>query len=271
MARGIIYYNHTKGRLVRDLVWTFDLVTGELLTMVKGIVYGEVAQIKRNIKQAKTCSVSKLHDTSFKPAAIRIDLFGKNTLGDFVPLDDGLPVISEPFALRLRTSKLTGWRVQPIVSIGVNQSWFPKRSDIRGDLANPKLFYLEFTGNGGQSHARFDIANAPNECPSCHKEPMVCRVCGHRNWPSCVRCGKWSLFDPKDPEWSNPKGFVLKGYPPQEQIVEAKQWDGRDFFRADGIPMVSKNAKEWLEKTHTFPIAFKPAVLNIEGVEHKFT
>jgi hypothetical protein len=88
-----------------------------------------------------------------------------------------------------------------------------------------------------------------------------------------MNCDQWTLFLPKAPDESHPKGFAVKGYPPDVEIVEGKDWDGSDFLRAGGsggVPFVSNRAKEWMEKTHTFPVKFKPALLNIEGVEDRF-
>jgi hypothetical protein len=92
------------------------------------------------------------------------------------------------------------------------------------------------------------------------------------NWPYCDNCDKPTLFRPDAPEYSHPNGFRLaESYNTERPaIIEAKDWDGKDFFRQGGSSYCSNRAKEWMEKAKTFPIEFKPALLNIEGVENEF-
>ena len=85
----------------------------------------------------------------------------------------------------------------------------------------------------------------------------------------CLHCGRKTLFLPRAPEASDKDGFRLEGYPPAKHVVEAKDWDGSDWFECGGVPFVSSNAKEWLEKTHTHPVDIRPALLNVEGVAVK--
>ncbi len=215
-----------------------------------------------SFRAIKNCPRDKRHVTGFEYLSMPIDLFG-DRLGDFVPhVDDPLGIVSAAFAARLRKTHFTGYKLHPIVKILENESRVKK----------PELLFLEFLGKGGRSD-RLVVKGAPNLCPHCGKVPMVCPSCGQINWPKCIDCDEWTLFLPELPDESHPKGFVVKGYPPDVAIVEGKDWDGSDFFRAGasgGVPFVSNRAKEWMEKTHTFPIKFKPALLNIEGVEDKF-
>ena len=100
---------------------------------------------------------------------------------------------------------------------------------------------------------------------------MVCPACGHTNWLKCINCDQWTLFLPKIPENSDPNGFVVTGYPPETHIIEGKSWDGSDFFEAGGgTPFVSNRAKEWMERTHIFPVKLVRALLNVEGAEDRF-
>lgn len=113
---------------------------------------------------------------------------------------------------------------------------------------------------------RWKVKDAPNLCPDCNKEPMVCPGCGRVNTPCCKLCDKWTVYNPKYPEYSDPLGFSLV-HLEGDRIVDGKQWDGSDWFRIEGSPFVSNRAKEWMERTHTHPITFKPALLDIEGMD----
>ncbi len=68
---------------------------------------------------------------------------------------------------------------------------------------------------------------------------------------------------------SREKGFRIHGYPPDVGIVEAKEWDGSDGFSSGGLNYVNSRAKDWLERTHSSPAQFVPALLNVEGAEDK--
>jgi hypothetical protein len=66
------------------------------------------------------------------------------------------------------------------------------------------------------------------------------------------------------------KGFRLDAYPPDINVVEAKERNGSDGFTCGGLSFISKRAKESMESTPTRPLELAPALLNIEGVEEKF-
>ncbi len=264
MHAGSIAYDNRSGTLVPDQSWVFELWPTNPVEMVGEAVYAKPAwEGKSRFVEVKDCPYDRDHVTDYRQVAITVDLFGGPTLADFVPLsDDPLPIISEQFAERLQTSALSGYRIMPIVQVTCNQT----------AIVEPKLLYLEFAGKGGIAHHRWKVTGAPNLCPHCHKVPMVCPGCGYINWPKCSNCRQLTLFRPDVPEYSHPKGFRLEESDLGEyvQIVEGSQWDGSDFFRVDRVTCVSNRAKDWLEETHTFPVGFKPALLNIEGVEDRF-
>ncbi len=142
----------------------------------------------------------------------------------------------------------------------------------QGTEKDPKLFFLDFVGKGGRA-ARLKVVGAPNLCPHCGKVPMVCPGCGHNNWPERDYCRQPTLFLPDAPENSHPNGFTVTGYPPEVEIVEAKDWDGSDCFMAgsgSGTHFVTDRVREWIGELDAYPITFKPALLNIAGVEEKF-
>ncbi len=260
MNQPIIYFDNRSGNLLPSKVWNMDF--SEVEQSPRGTAYATMTYRKGlDARRAiKDCQLDQSHVTGIEELRVGVDLFG-DRLGDFVPMqDDFLPIISAAFATRLRQTRLTGYKLRPIVTVVENES----------RIENPELYLLEFAGKGGRS-TRLVVQGASNLCPHCHKATMVCPGCGKTNWPKCINCDQWTTIIPTMPECSNPKGFIIKGYPPEVEIVEAKLWDGSDFFEAcGGVPFVSNRAKEWMEKTHTFPVKFKPALLNIEGAEDKF-
>jgi hypothetical protein len=258
MQRGKIRFGNVSAKLIPGKVWAVDLsyldvedVTYAKTTSRTGIPF---------CRKVRDCPVDKRHITGREYLNIAIDLYGSERLGDFVPCSgEYLAIISEKFADKLRRSQLTGYNVRPIVKVIGN----PR------EIEATNLFYLEFAGKGGNSKHLVVEGNA-NLCPHCRETPMVCPACGHTNWPKCVHCDQWTLFLPAMPECSHPNGFLIEGYPPDVDIVDAKAWDGSDFFKASGgLPFVSNKAKEWMEQTHTFPVEFEAALLNTEGVEDR--
>src|SRR5262249_50004502 len=149
MNRGIIYYDRRSGKLVEGVVWEFDfqfvkfLNAFEDIDWEKNITYAEWTGhgITRELKD---CPTNKKHVTGLEYLKICIDLRGGKHLTDFVPIDcQPYPIISERFAARLKESRLTGYKVRPIISVEVNQVHrFP----------TPKLYYLDFVGKGGRAH-----------------------------------------------------------------------------------------------------------------------
>jgi hypothetical protein len=188
-----------------------------------------------------------------------VELFGGVRLGDFVynHMTGGFFVSGE-FSRRLHESKLTGFRTRENITIVRNPY----------DIPNAQILQVEATSNPILDF-RYGLENAPNACPHCGNEPMICSGCGRVNIPCCSKCDRWTIFNPEYPEYSDPNGLRVKRYE-GPSIIEAKDWDGSDWFRQGGMLFVSNRAKEWMERTHTHPIEFKPALLNIEGVEDKF-
>jgi hypothetical protein len=205
-------------------------------------------------RERHDCPLDKRHVTGQDYLTIAVDLLGVE-LGDFVPFSEPLSIISKQFADRLMKTSLTGYEVKPKVEVVYNQC----------ATTDQRLLYLEFAGVGGKSN-RLVVEGGPNVCPHCGKSAMVCPGCGERNWPKCAECDNWTLYLPEAPEYSDENGFEVEGYPPERYIVEAKLWDGCDFFTADDVRFVSNRAKLWMEKVGAWPVVFEPALLNTEGV-----
>jgi hypothetical protein len=251
---GTIYYDTRSGKLLKNHIWQWASPSVLDLKCLRG----ELAKEPKS-EWLHECPIDKRHEAGIKTTEIRIDLLGEPLLGDLVhEYDVGPYIITEPFLRRLKESKLTGFGSSPIVEVVVNQTAFK----------TPKLFYLEIIGKGGFCR-RLKVKGAANACPHCGKEPVVCPGCG-RIQRQCLACGKNTLFLPGAP-WadSDEKGFRFEGYPDID-IVQAKEWDGSDWFDSGGMTFISSRAKDWLERTHTYPIEIKPALLDVEGVEEKF-
>jgi hypothetical protein len=252
--RGKIVYDTKPGKLIPGEFWQLDLPSADPVEY-PGIVYAVISDFTFN--PIKKCPLDGAHETDLETEEIVLDLFGGQNLGDFVPAF-GLAVISKAFAERLATSRLTGFKTATTVRVACNQS----------KLKSPRLLELTIPRMAGRSN-RLKILNADNTCPHCRREPMICPGCGHLNTPRCLKCGKITMYQPEAPEYSDSQGFEVQ-ITPEQWILEGKGWDGSDWVLGNGGIFVSNRAKEWMERTHTFPVAFKPALLNIEGVEDKF-
>jgi len=251
-----IHYDTTTGKLLKERIWGFRGYEG---FVADKYVYALLSAMWKS-EERHDCPIDKRHVTNVTITEVRLALYGGPRLGDFVPeKNDGLLIVSESFAERLKDSKLTGFTCRPIVKIDDNQS----------QVKHPKLFYLDLTGKGGFCR-RLKVRGAPNTCPFCGKEPVVCPGCGVIQ-RECLSCRQLVLYLPEARMGSRMKGFQLDGYPPDVSIVEAKEWDGSDGFMSGGSGYISSRANAWLEKTHTSPTEFVPALLNVEGVEEKFT
>jgi hypothetical protein len=261
MSRTTIYCDRRSGQLVGGIVWEFEV---DRSAGPPGIIHGEGSHTDIATppdRDIRDCPLHAHHVSDVEYQGVALDLFGSQ-MGDFVPVwDMGGFFVSEAMAARLKASHLTGYRTRDIIVIGCNQS----------SMTEPRIYYLDFASDAGVC-LRYRIRDGANLCPHCQTEPMICPGCANINWPRCFRCGELTLYRPDAPEYSHPNGVALED-DAGPRIVEAKNWDGRDWLRVRG-PIggyfVSNRAKEWMERTHTFPVAFKPALLNIEGVEDKF-
>jgi hypothetical protein len=260
VTKRCILYDCTSGTLVKGTVWLADWFSSQVAKPLNHYYGRPTAGDKEDeVDEVRNCNVDPRHVTKRTWRRIVLDLFGGPIVTDFLPIGVPHAIVSTSFIERLRQTELTGYKIESIVAFD-NNSTRLKESD---------LHYLKFDGSAG-CETRLKVVGAANLCPHCMMTTMVCPRCGERNWPKCINCDKWTLFLPKAPEYSSPKGFPVEGYPPDVQVVEGKLWDQKDFFTAAGVAFVSNRAKEWMERTHTHPIEFKPALLNIEGVEEKF-
>jgi hypothetical protein len=250
---GTIYYDLRSGKLEKGHVWQW--VRPDIAFV--HCTYGEFVSWKT--EDVCKCPLDKRHVTGLRVTECTIDLLGGARLADFVPVGVcvGHQIVSEAFAKRLPDSKLRGYVFRDIIKIQVNQT----------DLKKPKLRYLDITGTAGFDR-RLKVRDAANLCPHCGRLPVICPGCGDLQ-RECLHCGRKTLFLPRAPEASAKDGFRLEGYPNDKHVVEAKDWDGSDWFECGGVPFISTKVKEWLEKTHTHPVDIRPALLNVEGVAVK--
>jgi hypothetical protein len=249
---GTVYYDDRSGKLVPGQVWQFGSADLGALETPWDFAYAELS--KSDSEFVYECPINKKHSTGLRERSLVIDLFGKKVV-DFVPISLDLSlVVSDRFIARLSASGLTGFAIKKVVQVAVNQC---KEKD-------PRLALMEITGKAGRDH-RWKIRGAPNRCPFCGHEPLICPTCGFHNHP-CVVCDKPTLMGPDAKVPADDRRLRIEAFP-EVKIVEGTDWDGSDWFMVGGM-FISDRAKEWLERTHTFPIDIKPALLNVQGMKN---
>jgi hypothetical protein len=254
---GRIRFDLTSGRLVESLIWRFGVGADWEKSFNRGWAYGEWSGIQEH-EAVRDCPVDRTHETGDTTKRLVITLNGGKWLPDFLGLSNhGFPIASADLVRRLRDSRLTGYTVRDGVDIDVNQS----------DVRQPKLYLFDITGRAGFCR-RWRVEDAPNLCPYCRKEPILCEGCGWRSFFDCPKCGKRVHHGGGYTIAPDGKSFLLEGEP-KKPVVEAGDWDGSDLFCVRGHEggwFANRRAKDWFERTHVVGIDFEPALLNIEGL-----
>ena len=255
-------YDGKSGQLVKNQVWLLD-VSSFPTDIGEQYVYAHGSYDQRAaVKSRHDCPLDKRHVTESLTERLPLELFGRNIADFVIDVDEPEIIISDSFASRLEKTDFTGFRIRDGVIVSHFEPTIPPPP-------KPKLWFLDMLGGAGHNLKRMIFHGAPNLCPLCGKVPMICPGCGATNWPKCDDCDQWNLYLPEMPECSNPKGFLIRGYPPDIPIVDGSTWDGSDFFRADGLPFVSKRVQEWFDRNHVTPDVLKPALLDVEGMNDK--
>jgi hypothetical protein len=243
---GTIYYDGRSGTLLEGKIWAW---VAPDVSEIK-CAYADEIVADSKLRELHECPIDRRHTTGSVFEEIRIDLFGYE-VADFVP-EMGNEMVSKRFADRLKTSTLTGYRLEPIVHVKVNQS----------STKNPELLHLEFAGKGGFNR-RLKVRDGKNLCPFCGREPVICPGCGEVQ-RECLNCGKQTLYLPAAVSgFKDKRGFRLEGSSADTCVVEGREWDGSDFFTCGGIPFISDRAKDWLERIHAHPFQVEEALLNV--------
>lgn len=255
---GSISYDSRRGRLVAALVWNFWIGADWEKASDLGWAYGEWIGRQRE-DRLHECPTEKSHQTGTRTTAVEVDLFGGKVLPDCLALTNhGFPIISNSLATRLKASGLTGYKLFDDVVIAENMS----------DARDPHCQLLDVVGKGGFC-LRWQVKDAPNICPYCKKEPILCAGCGWRDFYDCPRCGR-RVHHGGGYEVA-PDGKSLRLEPgPDKLIVEAKDWDGSDLFCVRGHGggwFANRRAKSWFEKCHILGVEFEESLLNLEGVD----
>jgi len=231
-----ICYDNQSGRLERDRIWQLAMPEVD-----EGWVYGETA--KSAVEYIKSCALNSehFHDISWKD--LQIDLLGgsRNGLGDSLLVwDAGAVLVTVDFAERLRQSALTGYSLEAVVRIAVNQT----------TVANPVLLLLNAPNTGRDG--RWKVVGE-NECPFCRNEPIICPACGDWN-RVCPGCGK-RTFGEKE-------GFKVREWPDM-YVVDQALFRGANLIKHGGIFFVDSVCKRWMEESNFHPVIFKPAFANV--------
>ncbi len=171
-------------------------------------------------------------------------------------------LIGWDFAGQLLNSGLVGYRFAPVL---VHSEWLRKWVP---DLTVPDLVDLQFTGR--RCLRPLSFRDAPDACPHCGREPLVCTACGFE-YGLCPQCGKFA-FKPFTAK-REPGDKSLTVCPYEERnlvIVEGSRWDGSDFIYGrwdDGYPhIITKRALDWLLSVNAAPFYAHPALVNIDGL-----
>lgn len=249
-----IYYDAKSGNLVQGIVW--ELLPDDRGAFDHTFVYGNDLS---ETDWTYQCPSNKKHQTGASSEEILLEIFGGPSVTDWVRIADRGGIVTQDFADRVQACKLTGMSFRNCVKVDCNQS----------KIETPKFLLAEVPGKGGRCQ-RFKVSGGPNICPFCGLEPVVCPDCRVVfNW--CPNCDQRILRDEGDVKLGDIR-LVHRGFP-NSLIVEAKDWDGSNFFAVKGTGgswFVDRKAKDWLEKTHVTGSKLRPALLNIEGVEDKF-
>ena len=255
---GSISYDSKRGRLVPGLVWRFGIVADWEKALEAGMIFGEWLGTERE-DSLHDCPSDKSHQTGTTTTFLDIGLRGGKGLPDFLALSNhGFPIVSSVMAKRLRASQLTGYDLSDGVAISDNTS---KAKDV-----DFELFHV--VGKGGFC-TRWRIEDAPNVCPYCEKEPILCPGCGWREFFWCPRCKRRVHHGGGYEIAPDGKNLELKPEP-DKWIVEAKEWDGSDLFNVPGHGggwFANRRAKAWFDKCHILGVEFDEAFVNIESVK----
>ncbi len=255
---GSISYDSRRGRLVPGLVWHFGNVVSWEKDVDLGWAFGEWLGSSEE-EPLHECPVDKSHKTDTRTTTVEIGLCGGKFVPDFLSLTNhGFPIVSGTFAARLKESRLKGYKLIDGVEISHNTS--------EAKLPHLKLF--DVVGRAGFC-LRWRVEQAPNICPYCKTEPILCPGCGWRDFYGCPNCARrvhhGGGFD------LGPDGKSLElEKEPDKWIVEAKQWDGSDIFYVGGHGggwFANRRATHWFEKSHVLGIKFDESLLNTEGFD----
>jgi hypothetical protein len=241
-------------------VWEAIRADNTVRTINMGQLYGDWTGDEK-AHDEHDCPVSKRHETGFTIVETSIELYGRDNPIEFLPMVTyGADIVSKQFADKLKGSRLTGFALHDGVTIADNCS----------DREKPEFLLLDVVGSAGFCR-RWQVHGGPNLCPYCEKEPLVCSGCGLCcSRFGCPRCKKRVHYFAGDERKNDGKNFLFD-LPPDVWVVDGEDWDGSDWlamkwFEA-GAWFVNRRAKEWFERTRCRDISFKPAMLNIEGMD----
>jgi hypothetical protein len=184
-----------------------------------GLIYAKYAGA-RNLREFPLCFRGSGHASKVEVDSIDVDLFGKVLAPLVNMVDHGFTMVTEEFAVRLRASGLTGFRIRDAVVISMNQS----------GVKAPRLLLFEVTGSGGFAR-RYRVSGAPNECPNCGRAPVICVYCGTIS-SKCPRCGRSVIAAGAE---SGPGLFTFTGHTNEPRLgrlghLRSRRTGRRDFL-----------------------------------------
>jgi len=180
------------------------------------------------------------------------DLAGGARLSDFIANPLERVICPASFLRRLHATPFRGYSATPYV-YSENQSSHP----------HPELFSVWFLGINCRRVRR--IVNAPNACPQCGHEPLICAERGLEPY-ACPECA--FVFSVAESQHLGEGDLRLKarGTPPPSMILEGRRWDGSDFIAAGGWNFITKRVLDWLLAIHAAPFYVRPARICVDGM-----
>jgi hypothetical protein len=263
-----LFYDET-GDFVTDLFYELDVVNdvefaalgvpGSAKWIKSGVgpeIYVPFVYLGPEYDISHKCKLNPRHETEREIISCSCEIFGKDTLTDFVPIVGlGLIVIArDTFAKRLLDKKFCGLMSRNI-EITENQS----------AIIDPKLVWLQSSRCDlfrRQAKPRLD---GPNVCPFCDWGPVVCPECGDISY-DCERCKERILVPEKQHQGAGDKRWIIKSRSAPESILEGKHWNGNDFIMSRGWHYISKRVVDWLLRVHAAPFIAKPARVDVTGM-----
>jgi len=248
----LLYYDDRSGELITDMIWEFNTPEISDEDFERGQAYGTCTSYE--VDEVFGCPEYKYHRTDIVCRSATVDVFGEWP-GVCLPLSNhGFNIASEEFAQEFKRSGLTGVMFRPSVKVSRNYS----------DIKKPDFVLMDVVGKGGIGR-RFKLEGIENKCPYCDKEPIYCpgcslitRFCHETNAP---------LLGRKAREYASPGIPVIDTKFSEKRVVDAKTWDGSDWFvvKGDGGGwFISQRAKAWLESIDARGIRLTPALLNVD-------
>jgi hypothetical protein len=222
-----------------------------------------------NLENEYRCGSDPTHITATYWHDVPVRLRWGPEHGDLISCDghgNRLVLLTERIVESLRATPFTGYRLEPVQIDQVGDEYFRVEEHHR----RMKLWDLQFLGR--RCRRPYSVVDAPNACPFCGHEPLICAECGN-HFDKCARCEKYAWVIPKNHKGAGDPRLLLtvEGFwGKTQQIVEARKWDGSDFIYEDieetnREHIVTRRVVDWLLSIHAAPFFARPVPVDVTG------